>query len=121
MFAATPLFDRDVTLCAEEQVLIKVLADKRGGANGTSPLCFGNHKLDFQLSVAGRRLDDPLDPFAEPPPPINEAFTVAISWDIPDDVEPGTYRVVFYGTEKPQETGTATAFTTESPALEITP
>jgi hypothetical protein len=64
---------------------------------------------------------DPLDPFAEPPPPINEAFTVAISWDIPDDVEPGTYRVVFYGTEKPQETGTATAFTTESPALEITP
>lgn len=62
---------------------------------------------------------DPLDPFAEPPPPINEAFTVAISWDIPDDVEPGTYRVLFYGTEKPQETGEADGFTGESPAFEI--
>ncbi len=64
---------------------------------------------------------DPLDPFAEPPPPINEAFTVAISWDIPDGIEPGVYRVVFYGVEKRQETGEATAFTAESPTFEITP
>jgi neutral ceramidase len=45
---------------------------------------------------------DPLDPFAVPPPPINEAFTVSIRWQIPADIEPGTYRVLLHGSEKPQ-------------------
>ena len=43
---------------------------------------------------------DPLDPFAAPPPPINEAFTVSIDWEIPGDADAGTYRVVFHGTTK---------------------
>jgi neutral ceramidase len=61
---------------------------------------------------------DPLDPFAAPPPPINEAFTVSIVWQIPDDAEPGTYRVIFYGSEK--EAGSeARAFTAETPSFEI--
>jgi len=61
---------------------------------------------------------DPLDPFAAPPPPINEAFTVSIVWQIPDDAEPGTYRVTFYGSEK--EAGSeARAFTAETRSFEI--
>jgi neutral ceramidase len=61
---------------------------------------------------------DPLDPFAAPPPPINEAFTVSIVWQIPDDAKPGTYRVTFYGSEK--EAGSeARAFTAETRSFEI--
>ncbi len=63
---------------------------------------------------------DPLDPFAAPPPPINEAFTVSISWQIPDDAEPGTYRVVFNGSEKPEASTEARTFITESPSFEVT-
>lgn len=44
---------------------------------------------------------DPLDPFAVPPPPINEAFTVSVDWQIPADVEPGIYRVLLHGSTKP--------------------
>ena len=61
---------------------------------------------------------DPLDPFAVPPPPINEAFTVSVEWDIPDDVEPGTYRMVLYGSQKP-DGGEAAAFTSETNEFEI--
>jgi len=43
---------------------------------------------------------DPLDPFAAPPAPINEAFTVEIQWQIPKDASPGTYVIVFVGTYK---------------------
>jgi neutral ceramidase len=61
---------------------------------------------------------DPLDPFAAPPPPINEAFTVSIVWQIPDDAEPGTYRVTFYGSEK--EAGSeARTFAVETRSFEI--
>jgi neutral ceramidase len=61
---------------------------------------------------------DPLDPFAAPPPPINEAFTVSIVWQIPDDAKPGTYRVTFYGSEK--EAGSeARTFTAETRSFEI--
>lgn len=61
---------------------------------------------------------DPLDPFAAPPPPINEAFTVSIVWQIPDDAEPGTYRVTFYGSEKKADSE-ARAFTAETQSFEI--
>lgn len=61
---------------------------------------------------------DPLDPFAAPPPPINEAFTVSIVWQIPDDAEPGTYRVTFYGSEK-KAGSEARAFIAETQSFEI--
>jgi neutral ceramidase len=61
---------------------------------------------------------DPLDPFAAPPPPINEAFTVSIVWQIPDDAEPGTYRVLFHGSEK-QAGSEAHTFSAETPPFEI--
>ena len=60
----------------------------------------------------------PLDPFAVPPPPINEAFTVSIDWQIPDDAEPGTCRVLFQGSEK--EAGSdVEEFQSETPAFEV--
>lgn len=62
---------------------------------------------------------DPLDPFAAPPPPINEAFTVTIDWQIPAEVEPGTYRLVFHGSQKPSETEEPVGFEVESPAFEV--
>ena len=62
---------------------------------------------------------DPLDPFAEPPPPINEAFTVTIMWKIPPDAAPGTHRLLFYGSERPVEGEEASTFVAESPAFEI--
>ena len=94
---------------------------RRGDADWISVATEADWSTKGMWSQASRVIPpyDPLDPFAEPPPPINEAFTVAISWDIPDDVEPGTYRVIFYGTEKPQETGEASGFTAESPAFEV--
>ena len=63
---------------------------------------------------------DPLDPFAAPPPPINEAFTVTIDWQIPVDAEPATYRVIFNGTEKQQGMTEPRSFVAESPAFEVT-
>jgi neutral ceramidase len=61
---------------------------------------------------------DPLDPFAVPPPPINEAFTVAIDWQIPAGIEPGTYRILFHGSEK--EAGAEPdPFVAETPPFEI--
>ena len=53
-----------------------------------------------------------------PPPPINEAFTVAIDWQVPGDVQPGTYRVLFHGSEK-QRGSSAEAFAAETPTFDI--
>jgi neutral ceramidase len=61
---------------------------------------------------------DPLDPFAAPPPPINEAFTVSIDWKIPNDIEAGTYRVLFHGTHKAAGSDSQ-AFLAETAAFEI--
>lgn len=61
---------------------------------------------------------DPLDPFASPPPPINEAFTVTIEWLVPGDALPGTYRVLFHGVEKREQTSART-FTASSPTFVI--
>jgi neutral ceramidase len=61
---------------------------------------------------------DPLDPFATPPPPINEAFTVSIDWQIPDDAEPGTYRVRFHGSEK-TEGSMPQPFVAETASFEV--
>ncbi len=63
---------------------------------------------------------DPLDPFAEPPPPINEAFTVTIHWQIPDDAIPGTHRVIFHGSEKQEGSAELRTFLAESPSFEVT-
>ncbi len=61
---------------------------------------------------------DPLDPFAAPPPPSNEAFTLRIDWQIPSDAEPGTYRIVFRGSTK--EAGSAAdAFLAETRPFDI--
>ncbi|MFW2389329.1 MAG: neutral/alkaline non-lysosomal ceramidase N-terminal domain-containing protein [Polyangiales bacterium] len=62
---------------------------------------------------------DPLNPFAEPPPPINEAFIVAIDWQIPNDATPGTYRIVLHGSEKPSGADEPTRFDVESPSFEV--
>lgn len=64
---------------------------------------------------------DPLDPFATPPPPINEAFIVSIDWQIPSDVAPGTYRVLFHGSEKAEASGEPTTFDVASPSFEVGP
>jgi neutral ceramidase len=62
---------------------------------------------------------DPLDPFAAPPAPINEAFTVEIQWLIPEDAVPGTYVVVFNGAHK--EAGMEPSdFSVTTPTFEIT-
>jgi neutral ceramidase len=63
---------------------------------------------------------DPLDPFAGPPAPINDAFTVSITWQIPVDAEPGTYRVSFAGSEKPASELQARRFLAQSPSFQIT-
>lgn len=63
---------------------------------------------------------DPLDPFATPPPPINEAFTVSIAWQVPDDTVPGTHRVLFHGSQKEDAGSQAVTFTAQSPSFEIT-
>ena len=62
---------------------------------------------------------DPLDPFAEPPAPINEAFTVTIDWQIPDDAVPGTHRVIFHGSEKPEGGAELRTFDAQSPSFEV--
>lgn len=62
---------------------------------------------------------DPLDPFAEPPAPINEAFTVTIDWQIPDDAIPGTHRVIFHGSEKQEDGAELRTFDAESPSFEV--
>jgi neutral ceramidase len=64
---------------------------------------------------------DLLNPFAEPPPPINEAFLVTIEWQIPDDVAPGTYRVRFHGSEKEAGASEPREFAIESPSFEVRP
>jgi neutral ceramidase len=61
---------------------------------------------------------DPLDPFATPPPPINEAFTVRIDWAIPTDIEPGSYRVLFHGSERSMDAA-ARSFVAESSSFEV--
>jgi neutral ceramidase len=62
---------------------------------------------------------DPLDPFATPPPPINEAFTVSIIWKIPADADAGTYRVIFHGSEKQEAGSELRSFIAESPSFQI--
>ncbi|MGD8607413.1 MAG: neutral/alkaline non-lysosomal ceramidase N-terminal domain-containing protein [Myxococcales bacterium] len=62
---------------------------------------------------------DPLDPFAMPPPPINEAFSVSIAWQIPEQTEAGTYRLVFHGSEKRQGESQPHAFTSQSASFDI--
>lgn len=62
---------------------------------------------------------DPLDPFAGPPPPINEAFTASIRWQIPSDAESGTYRVLFHGSELRETDLEPRTFTEESPEFTI--
>ncbi len=62
---------------------------------------------------------DPLDPFAAPPPPINEAFTVSIRWQIPSDAEPGSYRVLFHGSELRETELEPRAFTAQSPEFTV--
>ena len=59
-------------------------------------------------------------PFAEPPPPINEAFVVRIDWQVPDDAAPGTHRVIFHGSEKEESNAELRAFLSESPSFEVT-
>lgn len=62
---------------------------------------------------------DPLDPFAAPPAPINEAFTVVVQWQIPDDAPPGTYALTFNGADK--EVGSEPIdFSTMTPTFDIT-
>ena len=61
---------------------------------------------------------DPLDPFAVPPPPINEAFTVTIDWQIPADTRTGTHRIVLRGSQK-QQGSEAAEIIAETPAFEI--
>lgn len=61
---------------------------------------------------------DPLDPFAAPPPSINEAFTVHIEWHVPEGAVSGSHRIVFHGVHK--ETGeNPRTFTSSSPTFEI--
>jgi len=62
---------------------------------------------------------DPLDPFAGPPPPINEAFTVSIRWQIPSDAESGTYRALFHGSELRETDLETRTFTAESPEFVV--
>lgn len=62
---------------------------------------------------------DSLDPFAEPPAPINEAFTVTIDWQIPDDAVAGTHRVVFHGSEKQEGGAELRTFDAEIPSFEV--
>ena len=62
----------------------------------------------------------PLDPFVPPAPPIVDPFDVTITWEIPDDVEAGTYRVLFNGSEKPEGSDETLSFTAESPSFEVT-
>ncbi len=62
---------------------------------------------------------DPLDPFAVPPPPITEAFTVTIGWAIPESTEPGTYRATFHGSHKQELGGSVLSFAAQSPSFEI--
>lgn len=62
---------------------------------------------------------DPLDPFPEPLPPSSEAFTVEILWDVPAWISPGTYRAVFYGSERAVPGQDARLFTSTTPSFEI--
>jgi len=62
---------------------------------------------------------DPFDPFAAPPAPINDAFAVSFTWEVPVDVEPGTYRVSFHGSEKRASGLDAVGFSVQSPSFEI--
>jgi neutral ceramidase len=62
---------------------------------------------------------DPLDPFPPPLPPSSEAFTVEIFWDVPAWISPGTYRAVFYGSERAAAGQDARLFTSTTPSFEI--
>jgi neutral ceramidase len=63
---------------------------------------------------------DPFDPFATPPPPSTEAFTVLVIWEIRPSTEIGTYRVLFHGSERSEASAEARLFTAESPTFEVT-
>ncbi|MGB5809769.1 MAG: neutral/alkaline non-lysosomal ceramidase N-terminal domain-containing protein, partial [Polyangiales bacterium] len=62
---------------------------------------------------------DPLDPFPEPPPPSSEAFSAEVIWDVPQSTEPGTYRLIFHGSERTIPGEDPRLFTTESPTFDI--
>lgn len=61
---------------------------------------------------------DPLDPFAAPPAPINEAFSVEIRWQVPEEAAPGTYVLVFVGSQRPAGSE-AVPFSVETQSFEI--
>lgn len=62
---------------------------------------------------------DPLDPFPAPPPPSSEAFTAEVIWDVPAWVSPGTYRAVFYGSERTIPGEDPRLFTATTPSFEL--
>jgi neutral ceramidase len=62
---------------------------------------------------------DPLNPFPELPPSSTEAFTALVLWDIRETTEPGTYRVLFHGSERPEPGADTRLFTAESPSFGV--
>ena len=62
---------------------------------------------------------DPFNPFPDPPPPLEEAFTARVIWQIRDAAEVGTYRVVFHGSERPEPGADVRLFAAESPSFEV--
>lgn len=98
-----------------------VEVQRRGDPDWTSIATENDWSTQLRWTQASRTIPpyDPLDPFAEPPAPINEAFTVTITWKIPRDASPGTYRMRFYGSEKSDEEQEASTFVSESPSFEI--
>ncbi len=94
---------------------------KMAGSEWSTVVTEGDWFTQVRWTQASRVIPpyDPLDPFAAPPAPINEAFTVSITWQIPLDAEPGTYRVRFHGSEKQSAEDDAVPFTTESASFEI--
>jgi neutral ceramidase len=91
------------------------------GSSWSTIMTDGDWTTQVRWTQASRVIPpyDPLDPFAMPPAPINEAFTVSIGWQIPEQTEAGNYRVVFYGSEKPDTDSPARRFTAESASFEI--
>ena len=100
-----------------DYVWIRRLRDDRWSTVATD----ANWETQVEWSQASRVIPpyDPLDPFAEPPAPINEAFTVEIRWQIPVDTLPGTYIIRFVGVHKDAGMD-AEPFSTSTPRFEIT-
>lgn len=92
------------------------------GSDWSTVVTEGDWSTQARWTQASRTIPpyDPLDPFAAPPAPINEAFTVSITWQIPDDADPGTYRLVFHASEKEGTDVEARVFTAQSPSFDVT-